>query len=169
MESDNELAEETIRHRGEDITPTIAPTKRSRRRLGGTILIYVSSFLLVVSSLVKFSGVPAVVSQMGAMGFAEGKVPVIAMLEILCAGLFLWLRTRTIGLLLVSAYLGGAVCAHFRASEYAQCLSPAFVLALSWLGMWLRYPVLLWSGYADASATQRPDTSREPISAGRHT
>ena len=56
---------------------------------------------------------------------------------------FLVPLTRSGGLLLVSSFLGGAIAKHLlHGKSIAQ---PSFVLALVWVGAWLRHPAMLWS------------------------
>jgi len=57
--------------------------------------------------------------------------------------LFLVRSTRAIGLLLVSAYLGGAIATHIQHGQAPS--QPVFVLSLLWLGASLRHPGILWS------------------------
>jgi hypothetical protein len=124
--------------------------RRSARGTAGAVMIFLPGLALAFSSMLKFAGVPGVTGQMASMGFAGGKLILIAMLEILSAALFLWPRTRSIGLLMMSSYLGGAICAHVQGSDYAKALSPFIVLALTWLGTWLRHPQIRWSFNDDA-------------------
>jgi DoxX-like family len=114
------------------------------RGMAGLALIMFSSVALIGSAIAKV-GVPAVQAQMARLGFAGGKLTFIAVLEIIGAAGLLWPRTRSIGLLWVSAYLGGAICAHVQAGEFDKALSPATVLLLAWIGVWLRHPQALWS------------------------
>lgn len=69
------------------------------------------------------------------------RLTLIAVLELLSAGLFLFRGTRALGLLLISAFLGGAVAAHVQHGELP--VQPAFVLGLVWLGAWLWHPGIL--------------------------
>ena len=94
------------------------------------ILTYVLSIVLIGSAIVKLARVPPVVSQMAVLGFDGGRLTFIAVLEIISAGLFLYPRTRQIGLLMVSAYLGGAIAAHVGHGQLPA--QPAIVLALCW-------------------------------------
>jgi hypothetical protein len=59
--------------------------------------------------------------------------------------LFLFPRTRSIGLLLLSSFLGGAICLHVQRSEYAKALGPAMLPCMAWIGTSLRHPQMLWS------------------------
>jgi hypothetical protein len=119
-------------------------TTKGARRLAGLLMIVLPSLALAGSSLAKFA-IPAVQTQMGKLGFAGGKLTFIAALEIIGAAGFILPRTRSIGLLWVSSYLGGAICAHVQAGEFDKALSPAIVLLVSWVGTWLRHPQMLWS------------------------
>ena len=122
----------------------IAANRSSRKTLGASLLIFAGA-LLVFSAALKFIAVPPVARQMAAAGFAGGKLTFLAVLEVSCAALFLWPRTRSIGILLVSAYLGGAICTHVQVGEYAKILPPAIILSLAWIGTSLRHPQMLWS------------------------
>jgi hypothetical protein len=119
--------------------------KRSPRGVTGSILLFLPGVVLMLSAVMKFAGVPSVVHQMAAVGFGDWKLTLIASLEIGSAALFLWPRTRSLGLLLVSSYLGGAICTHVAAGEYNHVFPPALLLSLSWIGTWLRHPQMLWS------------------------
>jgi hypothetical protein len=108
----------------------------------GAALIYLLSFVLVGSAIAKFAQIPKVASQMAALGFAGNKLMLIAALEISSAVLFVFARTRSFGLLMLSAYLGGAIATHVGHDQ--SPLQPAIVLSLSWLAVWLRYPEIFW-------------------------
>jgi DoxX-like family len=115
------------------------------RRSAGSILIVLAGFALVSSAIVKFARVSAVVSQMAASGFADGKLTLVASLELLSAALFLVPRTRSIGVLVLSAFLGGAICSHVQLGQFAKAIGPSILLGLSWVGTYLRDPEVLWS------------------------
>lgn len=115
------------------------------RRIAGTILIFLPGLALAVSSAVKFAGVPVVVHEMAALGFSGGRYALVAILEALSAALFLYPRTRSLGLLLFSAFFGGILCVHVQRGELPKAIPPALLLALAWAGTWLRHPEMLWS------------------------
>jgi hypothetical protein len=130
----------------------------------GNVLIFLVGFLLIGSSITKFVGIPKVVGPLKAMGFDGAKLTLIAVLEIMSAVLFLIPRTRVIGLLLASAYLGGAIATHLQHGQLPA--PPAFVLALAWIGIWLRYSGFLASFSTSASATQVLVTQQRESLAG---
>jgi len=115
------------------------------RSTAGNILVYLPGIVVMMSSVVKLVGVPGVVHQMATMGFTGERYALVAILEFVSAGLFLYPRSRSFGLLLLSAFLGGAICAHVQIAEVPKALGPAFLLTLAWSGTWLCHPEVFWS------------------------
>ena len=113
------------------------------RRVTGNVLISLGGIALIGSAAAKLAHVPKVVEQMAASGFAGERLTFIAVLEIFCAVLFLIPSTRAAGLLLVSAFLGGAIATHMQHGHSAA--QPSVFLAVLWLSAWLRHPQILWS------------------------
>jgi hypothetical protein len=123
---------------------TAVSTLSAGRTRSGNILIYLLGFMLVGSAVAKFARIPMVLEQFRVLGFEDGRLMFIGILEIVCAALFMLPRTRSIGLLLVSSYLGGAIATHVGHGQ-PTAVEPAFLLGLFWLGAWLRHPQILWS------------------------
>jgi hypothetical protein len=131
-----------------DVTPRqginlIAANPSPVRLRTGNGLIYFSSFLLLGSAAAKLLRVQPVAIRMAALGFFGGKLIFIALLEIASALLFAYQPTRSFGLLMLSAYLGGAIAVHVGHDQLP--LQAATVLAGVWLSVWLRYPESLRS------------------------
>jgi hypothetical protein len=124
------------------------------RRIAGLVLICLGSIVLIGSAGAKFAHVPKVVNEMGAMGFDGGRLTMIAVTEIASALLFLLPFTRSIGLLLVSAYMGGAIATHVQHGQ--PFIQPAVVLAILWAGTWLRHPQILWSMNPASTSSYSP-------------
>ena len=116
--------------------PNSATPTRARLRTGN-VLVFLLSAVLAGSAAVKLLQVPPVVAQMAVLGFDGGKLIFISFLEIASALLFAYPRTRSFGLLMVSAYLGGAIATHVGHDQLP--LQPAILLALIWLAAWLRH------------------------------
>lgn len=125
------------------------------RSVAANILIFLPGLALAVSSILKFAGVPAVVRQMASAGFTDGRLMLVASLELLAAVLFLYPKTRSVGVFFLSAFLGGAICSHVQMGELPKAFGPALLLLLAWLGTWLRYPQMLWS-LSQTPLTERP-------------
>ena len=63
--------------------------------------------------------------------------------ELISALLFLIPRTSSLGLLLLSAYMGGAIVTHMQHGE--SYIIPSAVLLLVWIAGYLRHPEVLQS------------------------
>jgi hypothetical protein len=113
------------------------------RRIAGLVLICLGSIVLIGSAGAKFAHVPKVVNELGAMGFENGRLTMIAVAEVISALLFLLPITRSVGLLLASAYMGGAIATHVQHGQ--PFIQPAMILTIIWAGAWLRHPQVLWS------------------------
>jgi hypothetical protein len=73
-------------------------------------------------------------------GYPEHSAIPIVITEILCTLLYAIPRTATLGAILLTAYLGGAVATHVRADE--PFFFPIIFGVLVWLGLLLREPRL---------------------------
>jgi hypothetical protein len=108
---------------------------RLRRRAGSALAIG-PAVLLGGSAIVKLIGVPAVAAQLASIGFGR-LVPLVGVLELASALLLAFALTRPLGMLMVSAFLGGAIAAHLAHAQ--SPLPPALPLAVIWIGAWLRH------------------------------
>src|SRR5690348_14612241 len=95
----------------------------------GNVLIYVAGVLLIGSAVAKVAQIPAVVENFRVLGYEGSRLTSIAMLEAVCSVLFMIPRTRSLGLLLVSAYLGGAIAVHVGHGQWGA-VRPAIFLAI---------------------------------------
>jgi DoxX-like family len=121
------------------ISHDTAPVSRSARRVGLAISALVVVFLLF-DSLTKLLQVPAVVEATEQMGFPASTVPIIGGTLLLCLVLYVVPRTAVLGAVLLTGYLGGAVCAQLRieAPMLGFLLFPVYTGVLVWLGLYLR-------------------------------
>lgn len=102
------------------------------------VMMSAVSLILAVSASVKLLHVPKVVEQLNGFGFDNHKVLVIGAGELAIAILFVVPRTRGIGLLLLSAFLGGAIATHFQHAE--SVIAPAALLTIAWIGSTIQNP-----------------------------
>ncbi len=94
---------------------------------------------LVLSACMKLSRSAHVVDVFWQKyGYSEGTLLPIGLLEIACTVVYLVPRTRILGALLLTAYLGGAVATHVRVGD--PFLMPVVLGILVWVGLWLRDP-----------------------------
>ena len=126
----------------------------------GNFLIYLCAAALLISAAVKFLALAKPVAYMRYLGYEHVTLFFVAGLELLTLVVFLLPPTRAAGLLLVSAYFGGAIAAHlanhpftgggpflaFNARHhYLGTLPASLFLIFAWTGVWLRHPQSLWS------------------------
>jgi hypothetical protein len=113
------------------------------RRILGNILPILPALLLLVFSALPLSGSAKIVDQMATFGLTGNKVLLVGGLELVSGLLLLVPFTRSVGVLMVSAYLGGAMATHLEHDQ--SPLMPAVVLTVVWIGAWLRHPEAFWS------------------------
>jgi hypothetical protein len=120
-----------------------APVGRTARRVGLVITALVVLFLLV-DAVTKLLRVSAVVEATVQMGFPASTVPVIGGVLLACLVLYVLPRTAVLGAVLLTGYLGGAVCAQLRieAPLFSTLLFPVYTGVLVWLGLYLRSTTL---------------------------
>jgi hypothetical protein len=131
------------------------------RQIAGWVLTVLLSALYLSSAAFKLSGAAQVVEMMGKWGLGNDVI-LIGVGEAVSALLFLIPRTHSLGVLLLSAYMGGAIVTHMQHGE--PYVSQSVMLVLIWIAGFLRYPQLLQSFFpaigvkADQSATDRSVT-----------
>ena len=122
-------------------TPTTAtaPISRTASRTGMVLTVLLTLFLLF-DCVTKLLQVPAVVAACAQMGFPAWSVPVIGAVLAVCLALYLVPRTSLFGAVLLTGYLGGAVCAQLRveAPLFSTMLFPVYVGIAAWVALYLR-------------------------------
>jgi DoxX-like family len=78
--------------------------------------------------MLKFWHPGAVLAYLSSMGFEDADVYLIAVIELTTAVLLLFPCTRGLGVLIASAYLGGAVAAHLAIQNLVSVLANEVVL-----------------------------------------
>jgi DoxX-like family len=124
-------------------TADTAPVGRTAGRVGLVITGLVALFLLF-DSVTKLLRLPFVVEATEQMGFPASTVPIIGGTLLVCLALYLIPRTAVLGAVLLTGYLGGAVCAQLRleAPLFSTLLFPVYTGVLVWLGLYLRSAAL---------------------------
>ena len=124
-------------------TTDTAPVGRGAR-IAGWVLTGLVALFLLFDSVTKLMRVPMVVEATQQMGFPESTVPIIGGMLLVCLVLHLVPRTAVLGAVLLTGYLGGAVCAQLRieAPLFSTLLFPVYTGILVWLGLYLRSAAL---------------------------
>jgi hypothetical protein len=126
-------------------SPNVAldQTLSRRRRISGNVLIGLVSVALIGAAATKFAQVAPVVTQLNGFGFNGPWVTLLGVIELTSVVALIVPRTRALGLLLVTGFFGGAIATHIQHQQLPT--SPALLLVLCWVGVWLRHPIAFWS------------------------
>lgn len=109
----------------------------SRRAVwAGWVISVLLTLLFLVSAVMKLAGIPAVQEGMAHLGLLLSMLTPLSMLEMACAVVYVIPATAVLGAVLLTGYLGGAICTHWRVGDP---FLPQIVLGLLvWLGIYLR-------------------------------
>ena len=121
-------------------SPTRSPSRRARITgwwLGGLATL----FLAFDAGMKVVSATPALDASAD-LGIGPDLVPVIGAIQVGCLALLLVPRTRPLGAVLLTGYLGGAVATHLRLGSplLSHTLFPVYVGLAIWIAAWLVDP-----------------------------
>lgn len=112
------------------------------RRIAAWIMTGLIALPMIGSAVGKLIGAQPVVEGFEKFGLRNHML-LIGIGELISALLFLIPRTNSLGVLLLSAYLGGAIVTHMQHGE--PYIVPAVLLILVWIAAYLRHPEVLQS------------------------
>jgi hypothetical protein len=94
------------------------------------------SLPFLMSALLKLSGRPEVAEGFAHLGLPDSLRVPLAVLELSCLVVYLIPATSVTGAILLTGYIGGAICTHWRVGDpfYVQIVLGLLV----WLGLYLR-------------------------------
>ena len=101
-------------------------------------------YVLLSSASWKLTGQPWYVAEWGRIGYPEGFLTGIALVQLASLVLYLIPQTAVLGAVLLTGYLGGAIASYVRIGEPDPVLVPLSTSLIAWLGLYLREP-RLWS------------------------
>ena len=102
----------------------------------GRVISILVSLLFAMSALMKLRGGPEVIQGMAHLGLPESLIVPLAILEISCVVIYAIPATSVLGTILLTGYIGGAICTHLRVGDpfFMQIAIGIFI----WLGLYLR-------------------------------
>jgi len=115
-------------------------TTKTQRITGWILTGLIGLFLIVGSGVPKFIDFPGKTEMFDKLGITADLSPVLGVIEIGVAILFLIPRTSFIGAILVTGYLGGAVWTHLRVGD--PWFFPIIIGVVMWVALGLRQPVI---------------------------
>jgi hypothetical protein len=106
----------------------------------GRAMSGVAVAFLVFDSVAKLMRLPVVLEASAKLGLPEQLTVPIGLILLASTVLYVIPRTAVFGAVLLTGYLGGAVCTHLRVGEplFSHVLFPTYMGALLWGGLWLR-------------------------------
>ena len=111
-----------------------------RMLLAGRLVSGLAAVLLLADGAVTLICPPPLQAEMMSTGFPLAAHVTIGLIGAICAVLYAIPRTAMLGAILLTGFLGGAICTHFRIEGLG---SPPQLISLMlgllvWLGLWLR-------------------------------
>ncbi|HKS21865.1 MAG TPA: DoxX family protein [Thermoanaerobaculia bacterium] len=106
----------------------------------GRVLSGVAVLFLAMDATMKVLQVPAAVEGTMKLGYPAGVLLPLGIVQLVCLAAYVIPRTRILGAILWTGYLGGAVATHVRVGDplFSHILFPVYVAALLWGGLALR-------------------------------
>ena len=120
-------------------TPAAMPAAAAPKwqRWAGRALSALPVLMMLFSASMKLSHAPQFVAMWtGKLGFQEGSLTAVGLLELACVAAYAFPRTAVLGAALLSAYLGGAVATHVRIGD--PFVVPVVLGLMVWAGLYLR-------------------------------
>jgi DoxX-like family len=113
---------------------------RAKHITGWVLTGLVGLFLIGASGIPKFIDFPGKQEMFDKLGITADLSPVLGVIEITVAILFLIPRTSFLGAILVTGYLGGAVWTHLRVGD--PWFFPIIIGVVMWVALGLRQPAI---------------------------
>jgi hypothetical protein len=104
----------------------------------GRILSLWPAVVIVSSATWKLTRNPLYVTEFGRIGWSQGALTGLALLQLACLALYLIPPTAVLGAILLTGYLGGAIAAYVRIGEPYPVLVPLSTSLIAWAGIFLR-------------------------------
>ena len=95
-----------------------------------------TSLVFALSAAMKLKGGAEVMQGMAHLGLPESLTTPLAVLEISCVVIYSIPATSVLGSILLTGYIGGAICTHLRVGD--PFLLQVALGILVWLGLYLR-------------------------------
>ena len=102
----------------------------------GWVLTLLPALGLIMSAVMKLIGRPEVIEGMPKLGWDPKLAVPLGITELTCTLLYLIPQTSTLGAILLTGYLGGAIATHVRIGD--NFVAPVIIGVLVWLGLYLR-------------------------------
>ena len=102
----------------------------------GRAISILASLVFLMSAFMKLKGGAELAKGLGHLGLPESMIVPLAILELSCVVIYAFPPTSVLGAVLLTGYLGGAICTHWRVGD--PFLVQFALGVLVWLGLYLR-------------------------------
>jgi hypothetical protein len=111
----------------------------TRRLWIGRILSALAVIFLAFDSSIKLMRLPVVLEATAQLGFPPGSIVLVGIVLLACTLVYAIPRTRVVGAVLLTGYLGGAVAAQMRVGNPPfETVFPIIVGSVIWAGILVR-------------------------------
>lgn len=118
---------------------TGAETRSKKMIWAGRILTVLTASFMLLDSILKIVKPVQVLEANARLAYPVSSLTGIGIALIVCTLIYVTPRTRFLGAILLTGYLGGAVASNVRAgSGWFETIFPAIFAALVWGGIWLQ-------------------------------
>jgi hypothetical protein len=107
----------------------------------GRVISGLASLVFLLSAAMKLQGGAELQKGMAHLGLPDRMVIPLAILELTCVAVYLMPATAVTGAILLTGYIGGAICTHWRVGD--PVVVPVVLGLLIWFGLYLREGRLL--------------------------
>jgi hypothetical protein len=104
----------------------------------GRVISALPVLVLIMSGKMKFNLPEDMLKDMVKNGWDPKIMPILGIVELGSTLLYVIPQTAVLGAILLTGYLGGAVCTHVNHAEYTNMLIPLGLGVLVWVGLYLR-------------------------------
>lgn len=113
-------------------------------RIGWVLTGVFALFMLGASVAPKLAGAAVATDTMRQLGWPDGYVLMIGLIELGCLLLYLSPKTNVLGAVLMMGLLGGAMATQIRVGSplFSHILFSVYLGLFMWGGLWLRDPAL---------------------------
>lgn len=125
-------------------TVTKAPAQRRSLTVAGWILTGFGGAFMIFDGVNHVAVSRSVRAGANSLGMDPAVFLPIGIIQLVFVGLYLVPRTATFGAILLTAFLGGAVCSNVIAGQpfFGYVMSGVYTAVILWFGVWLRTPAL---------------------------
>jgi len=111
----------------------------TRKLWTGRILSALAVIFLAFDSSIKLMRLPVVLEATAQLGFPPGSIVLVGIVLLACTLVYVIPRTRVVGAVLLTGYLGGAVAAQMRVGNPPfETVFPIIVGSVIWAGILVR-------------------------------